>query len=89
MTQPQTETTPLVTKLLVLSDGSVLANNLTPAMAAALARIDLHPSATTQRSLTRGGEVAVEPEYRHGTNAWVRIDASVDASTQSHEGGAP
>ncbi len=47
-----TPSTPLVTELMLLPDGTVLADNLTPTMADALRRIQLHPDTRTQRSWT-------------------------------------
>ena len=54
MKPTRSKSTPLVSELLVLRDGSVLAYKLTPAMAAALEGIHLVPDTRTQRRLIAG-----------------------------------
>lgn len=57
----------LVTRLLLLPDGSVLAENLTPSMAAALRKVSIHADPHTQASL-RGDRARKAIVSRAGTD---------------------
>lgn len=64
LNRTDTPSPPLVTELLLLSDGSVLADHLTPAMAAVLKAIGLVPDTRTQCDLVGALTSATEPEHR-------------------------
>jgi len=60
MTPPPSPESTLLSELLVLPDGSVLADKLTPTMAALLTKIGLSPHPSTQARLTGVGN----PDHR-------------------------
>ena len=77
---PQTDA--LVTQLLLLPDGSVLADNLTPAMASLLMRLGLRPHPASQRSLRRSVDGASEAQGRRGGAARASWGSSTHGNTQ-------
>jgi hypothetical protein len=84
-TPPQTDE--LVTQLLLLPDGSVLADNLTPVMASLLMHLGLQPHPASQCRLSRSADPASETQDRRGSAGRASWRSSTHGNTQRNTKG--
>jgi len=89
MIPPPSPTSALLSELLLLPDGSVLADKLTPAMAALLTSIGLKPHAATQAQLGSHKPAVVKPGDRLEATGFVEVNASTQVTTTNEIEGTP
>ena len=89
MTPLHSPTSALLSELLLLPDGSVLADKLTPAMAALLTSIGLNPHAATQSQLVSHKPPVLKPGHQLEATGFVEVNASTRATTTHEIKGTP
>jgi len=80
-----TAPTQLVTQLLIMPGGIVLADNLTREMASCLQEMGLHPDPATQCVLTTESGGTLQTEHRLGDRVGVRLHPSTNATQTDTE----